>query len=65
VILSHELRHGVPMAQLRMARPDSGQADLVDSVTELNRGVEPHRTVHPIEDGLILRPGVRGRIKRA
>jgi hypothetical protein len=48
VILRHELRHGIPKAQLGVAIPNSGQADLVDSVTKLNRGLKPRRTVHAI-----------------
>lgn len=65
MILCHKLRYGISLSQFRVARPDSRQPNLLDSVTQLDCGVQPRRTVHAIQDGLVLKPSGRGGIKWA
>lgn len=65
MILCYQLGHCLPKAQLRLARPNPGQTDLLDGVAQFHRGAKPCRTVHLIKDSFILRPGGRGRIKWA
>ncbi len=65
MVLQHQLGHPFMGGHIWETRLNSRETHLVYGVTQFDGGVKPRRSVHAIQDGVVLGPTVRIRIQRA